>query len=175
MTGKPFARPGSVPLRDVNDSEAYTWFFRAEYPAVVRTVYLVVRDRATAEDAAQDGFVQLLRHWRKVSRYERPEAWVRRVAIRIAIRQAKRDRKRDDLLRSDVSIQEAPADDAFVEAIRELPAQQRAALVLFYYEDRPVSEVADILGCSDSTVKVHLHRGRKRLAELVGEEAPDAN
>jgi RNA polymerase sigma-70 factor (sigma-E family) len=158
----------------VNDNEAYTWFFRAEYPAVVRTVYLVVRDRATAEDAAQDGFVQLLRHWRKVSRYEKPEAWVRRVALRIAIRQARRDKRRDDLLRTEPATEQAPEPDEFLEAIRKLPAQQRAALVLFYYEDRPVSEVADILGCSDSTVKVHLHRGRKRLAELIGQEAPDA-
>jgi len=55
-------------------------------------------------------------------------------------------------------------------AVAKLPGTQRAAIVLFYLEDRPVAEVADSLGCSDATARVHLHRGRKRLAELLGEE-----
>jgi RNA polymerase sigma-70 factor (ECF subfamily) len=46
-------------------------------------------------------------------------------------------------------------------------------VVLFYYEDRPVSEIATILGCSESTAKVHLHRARKSLARILGEEAAD--
>jgi RNA polymerase sigma factor (sigma-70 family) len=48
---------------------------------------------------------------------------------------------------------------------------QRAAVVLFYFEDRPVSEVAEILDCSTSTAKVHLHKARKKLAELLTGEA----
>jgi RNA polymerase sigma-70 factor, ECF subfamily len=47
---------------------------------------------------------------------------------------------------------------------------QRAAVVLFYFEDLPLSEIASILRCSEATVRVHLHRARKRLAELLGEE-----
>jgi len=57
--------------------------FAAEYPAVVRTVYLVLYDYARSQKIAQDAFVQLLRHWEKVRRYEAPEAWVRRVASEI--------------------------------------------------------------------------------------------
>jgi RNA polymerase sigma factor (sigma-70 family) len=55
-------------------------------------------------------------------------------------------------------------------AVRQLPGMQRAAVVLCYFEDLPLSEIADILRCSDATVRVHLHRARKRLAELLGEE-----
>ena len=55
-------------------------------------------------------------------------------------------------------------------AIRTLPAQQRAVLVLFYLEDLPMAEVADLVGCSASTGFVHLHRARSRLAELLSEE-----
>jgi RNA polymerase sigma factor (sigma-70 family) len=47
---------------------------------------------------------------------------------------------------------------------------QRATVVLFYFEDRPVAEIADILGISDGSVKVHLHRARQRLVVLLGEE-----
>ena len=77
----------------------YTWFFRSEYPMVVRTVYLILGDRGRAEDAAQEAFVQLLTHWRKVSRYERPEAWVRRVGSAWRSERQRRDRLRAALER----------------------------------------------------------------------------
>lgn len=158
----------------MNDEEAYTWFFRAEYTPVVRTSYLVTRDMGAAEDAAQEAFIQLLRHWKKVSRYEQPDAWVRRVALRIAVRKAKRDAR---WARLEVAEGPPPSGDAndsdLAELLRGLPPQQRAAAVLFYYEDRPISEIAPILGCSESTVKVHLHKARKALSRLLGEEAAD--
>ena len=52
--------------------DEYRWMFAAEYPAVVRTVYLVLYDYARSQKIAQDAFVQLLRHWEKVRRYEAP-------------------------------------------------------------------------------------------------------
>lgn len=150
----------------------YTAFFRSEFPAVVRTVYLILRDQARAEDVTQEAFIQLLERWTKVSAYERPEAWVRRVAIRLAMRGVRRDRLWI-LVRDRIAAPKpvAGADLDLAEAIRRLPGNQRAAIALFYYEDRPVEEVASILGCSEATVRVHLHRGRRRLAAFLGEEA----
>jgi RNA polymerase sigma factor (sigma-70 family) len=57
------------------------------------------------------------------------------------------------------------------QALRALPARQRAVLVLRFYEDLPVAEVADLLGCSAGAVKTHTHRGIRRLRELLGQEA----
>src|SRR5829696_899980 len=71
--------------------EAFTWFFRAEYPSVVRTVTVMLHDREQARDVAQEAFIQLMSHWHTVSAYDRPEAWVRRVAIRLAMRGRRRD------------------------------------------------------------------------------------
>jgi RNA polymerase sigma-70 factor (ECF subfamily) len=153
----------------------FTDLFRREYAQVTRTVAFIVRDRERAEDIAQDAFVQLLRHWPKVARYERPDAWVRRIAIRLAMRVVRRDRlwsviKRD--VRQALPVQ--PRDVDVMEAVGRLPGMQRAAVVLFYYEDRPIAEIAKMLGCAEPTTRVHLHRGRRRLAELLGEEDPDA-
>ena len=149
----------------------YTAFFRAEFPGVLRTISLMLNDRGRAEEVTQDAFIQLLRHWSKVSRYEQPRAWVRRVAIRLAMRSIRRQR-----LVSFVRIDEllfarqpsAPTID-LGDAVRRLPGSQRAAIVLHYYEDRPVAEIAAILGCSEPTTRVHLHLGRKRLRQLLGE------
>ena len=149
----------------------YAWFFRAEFPGVLRTVFLILHDRGRSEDVTQEAFIQLLTHWRKVSRYERPEAWVRRVAIRQAVRMMKRDRMRAELERADVPAPHADLPDVdLARAVQRLPAMQRAAVVLFYFEDRPVAEIVEILGISDGSVKVHLHRARQRLVVLLGEE-----
>ena len=151
---------------------SYVDFFRDEFAQVVRTVYLIHRDQARAEDVAQEAFIQLLANWTKVSGYDRPDAWVRRVAIRLSMRGVRRDRLWA-MVRERISLPrpEAGADLDLAAAVTTLRGSQRAAIVLFYYEDRPVAEVAGILGCSEATTRVHLHRGRRRLAKLLGVEA----
>jgi len=162
--------------RSVGVEDEYSSFFRAEFPHIVRTSYLIVHDRQRAEDVAQEAFIQLLAHWNKVIRYDRPEAWVRRVAIRIASRAARRERLRPALEEeNDPPPLFTPQDVDLLNAVKQLPTQQRAAVALFYFEDRPLPEVANILGCSHAAAKVHVFNARKRLAELLGEEAADVD
>jgi len=166
-----FAAPARSLVLLTDASLEYTAFFRREFAAVLRTIALMLRDQARAEEITQDAFLQLLVHWPKVSRYERPDAWVRRVAIRLALRALRRDRLWQ-LVRGGLlpKVPDRPTHFDVDGAIRQLPGSQRAAVVLHYYEDRPTAEVATILGCSESTARVHLHHARKRLAELLGED-----
>lgn len=154
------------------DEQAYDQLFATEYPRVVRAAFLVTGDRDAAQEIAQDAFGQLFVHWRKVKGYERPGAWVRRVAIRRAVRQ--RDRRRRVSLTSPDTIDltesadpDLPRDLDLLDALGHLSPQQRAAIVLHYYEDQPVRDVAATLRCSEATAKVHLHRGRTRLAGIL--------
>jgi RNA polymerase sigma factor (sigma-70 family) len=151
------------------DEAAYAAFYLLNFPRVLPTVHLILRDRAAAEDATQDAFVQLYVHWRKVSRYEVPEAWVRRVAIRLARRLAQRERLREVLSRRAPQVQHevAAADPDLERAIGRLTPRQRAVVALFYFEDLPVSEIAKTLECSQGSVKVSLHRARHALAQLL--------
>jgi RNA polymerase sigma factor (sigma-70 family) len=151
----------------------YEWVFRATFASVSRTVFLIVHDRAVAEEISQDAFLKLLQKWSTVGDYERPEAWVRKVAVNMAIRHAGRERSRPgrELRAQTWRAQEAPDPDPDVmRAVRELAPMQRAVVVLFYWEDRPVVEIARTLQVSESTVKQHLLRARTRLASLLGEE-----
>ena len=111
----------------------YTAFFLREFAPVVRTVTLMLRDEARAEEIAQDAFVQLYLGWAKISQYERPDAWVRRVAIRLAMRAIRRERLwalvRGSLVRQDAAPQ-SPLD--VPGAVRRLPSKQRVAIVLHY-------------------------------------------
>jgi RNA polymerase sigma factor (sigma-70 family) len=154
----------------------YAAFYVAQFRPVVRTVYLILYDREHAEDVTQDAFVQLYLHWPKVSRYDAPHAWVRRIAIRMAVRAAERERRR--LVLSRLALEPlaqgpAPLDVDLLRATAALPAQQRAAIVLYYYEDRPVAEVAALLDCSVAAAKVLLHRARRALAARLDDEELD--
>ena len=153
--------------------EAFEMFFLAEHGSVLRTVQLILGDRQAAEDATQEAFYRLLVHWRKVSQYERPGAWVRRVAIRIATR-ARRFRNVEEIEPSRSETESAGRVD-LQRALRALSPAQRTAVVLFYYEDRAVGEVASLMSCSEGAVKTHLHRARKHLAEVLGEELDDVS
>ena len=149
--------------------------FAEHYEGVVHTVFLVLRDRHRAEEIAQDAFTQLVRHWPRVATYDMPEAWVRRVAIRLAVRWVRREQALSAAWRR-VAPKEsyAPPDgagrNAVWDAVAQLPVRQRAVVVLVYFEDRSVEEAAQITDCSASTARVHVTRARQRLGELLGEE-----
>lgn len=157
--------------------EEFGNLFAASYPGLVRTLWFVVHDHQLAQDIAQEAFIELHRQWAKVRSYERPDLWVRLIALRRAQREAAREVRRRRLERTSASTTVPDGldlpDPALAAAIRSLPPQQRAVVALFYLEDRPMEEVADLIGCTTATAYVHLHRARKRLATLLGEEVDD--
>lgn len=160
---------------------AFSRLFREEHPRIVRELQHMVGDAETARDVAQEAFVRLYVGWRKVSRYERPGAWVRRVAIRLAMNALRSRQAQRRALRRIGPPETAPTPGpepaggaALHRAVLGLPGAQRAAVVLHYIEDRPLREVADVLDCSEATVRVHLHRARNQLrARLHPEEVDD--
>jgi RNA polymerase sigma-70 factor (ECF subfamily) len=159
-------------VRTPRARDEYDWYFRACFGPVSRTVYLILNDRGLAEDVTQEALYRMLRHWHTVSRYEAPEAWVRRVAIRIAMRESQRLAARPVKERLGQPTRPDPPlpDPDLARAVTALAPMQRAAVVLYYWEDRPIAEIAHALGVSESTVKQHLHRARRRLAQILGEE-----
>ena len=158
------------------DEEAFSRLYDAVSSRLFGLVLRVVRDRAQAEEVTQDAFLALLRHWRTVAGYERPDLWVRRVAIRAAQRERHRAWRRVELERTTLGDQDVepptPAPEVLA-AVRRLAPKQRAVVVLFYFEDRPMTEIAEILGCSESTGWSQLHTARRHLAEALAEEVPD--
>jgi RNA polymerase sigma factor (sigma-70 family) len=166
---------------DDTDDRGFEELFLAQFRGVARTVRYIVGDARVAEEITQDAFVQLYRSWGRVARYDRPDLWVRRVAIRQAQRERHRAWQRPALeLRAAgrhvvpgvVPGPVEPRDDVLA-AVRALPGQQRAVVVLSYFEDRPMPEIAGLVGCSVSTGWSHLHNARKRLAAVLGEEVTD--
>ena len=166
---------------NVPDRVSFEELYLKDYHAVVGLAFALSGSRWLAEDLAQEAFLAAHRNWPRVSAYDQPGAWVRRVvanlsvsAFRRSLVEAKalvrialgdRDRPSSDL----------PSEDAeFWDAVRSLPRRQSQAVALHYLEDLPVSEVAAILDMAPGTVKKHLFDGRRALARRLRIEEDEA-
>jgi len=122
-------------------------------------------DREIASDAAAEAFAGAL-HAAEAIRD--PAAWVWRVAFRNATAEMRATRR--TVIEPETSYE---MDDAALDvmlALEGLPRRQRAVFVLFYLDDRPTSQIAELLGMAPATVSVHLHRARRRLRTILGGE-----
>ena len=149
--------------------DSFERFYTATYARLLRQLALVTGDRGDAEELLQEAFGRAALRWRRLSDYEAPEAWVRRVAMRLAADRARRARRRAAaLLRLRPPLQ--PAADLSVESLdlassmRRLSVGQRQAIVLHHLVGLSVGEVAGQLGIPVGTVKTRLARGRAALA-----------
>ncbi|MEA3076586.1 MAG: hypothetical protein QOF60_1494 [Actinomycetota bacterium] len=155
-------------------------FFARQYPGVTRLVFLLVGDQALAEEIAMDAFVVAFTGWRRISRLDHPEAYVRRAAVNIAVSRLRRrsaERRANARIVGGGGMVEPVAawdpsagEEAreVVAAVGQLPPRQRACVVLHYFEDLSVVETAHALRCSDGTVKSQLAKARQTLGAALG-------
>jgi RNA polymerase sigma-70 factor (ECF subfamily) len=139
--------------------------YRSDGDRLWRAVLMYGGDRDVADDAVAEGFAQALRRGEAIRDARR---WVWRAAFRIAAGELKRRRRM-------VPPQEVPYEHSDLPlrlggALARLSPKQRAAVVLHHYAGYPVRDVARIIGSTASAVGVHLHRGRRRLRELLEED-----
>jgi RNA polymerase sigma-70 factor (ECF subfamily) len=140
--------------------------YRADADRLWRAVHAFAGDAEIASDAVAEAYAQLLRRGAAV---RDPAAWVWRAAFQIS-RGALKDRRLDDAVSPPVvDHADAYADHDLLTAVRRLPEGQRAAVILFYYADLPIREIADRLGTNSLAVRANLSRGRRRLRDLLGD------
>jgi RNA polymerase sigma-70 factor, ECF subfamily len=118
-----------------------------------------------ASDAVAEAFAQALRRGAAISN---PQNWVWRAGFRIAAGELKK-RGTTEPSFPDVGYLDDRTDTDLLDALAQLPAKQRAAVILFYYADASVREVAQRTSSSPLAVRANLSRGRKRLKQILGE------
>jgi len=156
------------------DAEAFDALVAVRLLPTFRLARAILGGTEEAEDATQEAFIAAWRGLSSLRDAERFDAWFGRIVVN-ACRMSMRRRPKTVVLplESVIARQSAPADDrslrgvidsdALNRAIDGLPLQQRAILVLYYLEDRPVSTVATILGIPSGTAKWRLFRARTAL------------
>ena len=143
--------------------------YRTDADRLWRAIYAFCGDTEVASDAVAEAYAQLLRRGAAV---RDPAAWVWRAAFQIA-RGTLKDHRRDTA--GSIPEVDQPdhvdtyADEDLLTAVRRLPEGQRAAVILFYYADLPIRQIADRLGTNSLAVRANLSRGRRRLRQLLGD------
>lgn len=153
---------------------------------LLRTGYLMTGDAKDAEDLAQETLLRVARRWKRVRSMDRPAAYARRILINLVLHDSEgRSRQRAELQPGDGAFEASDETAAralrrvedmaeFRWALAQLPARQRAVLVLRYCADLSVAEVADVLSCSPGTVTSTASRAAARLAEALAHNDPAA-
>jgi RNA polymerase sigma-70 factor (ECF subfamily) len=155
-------------------SEAeFAALYQARFADLASQLYAYLGDRAEAQDVVQEAFVRAWQRWARISDYDDPVAWVRRVAWNLATSRHRRVAvARRFLSRSrppEPQPGAGPDRVALVAALRRLPEPQRRALVLHYLADLSVADIARDVGAAEGTVKSWLHRGRAELARHLSD------
>ncbi|WP_353507849.1 SigE family RNA polymerase sigma factor [Intrasporangium sp.] len=168
-------------MDDAARTADFTDYVKAREQALARLAYLLTGDRDAAEDLLQNALAKCYRNWERVRGVEQPDAYVRRILINERNSRWRRIVRRADSASSHVlEVHDPPAPPAAVDAaesldlwrhVQALPRQQRAVLVLRYYEDLTEAQTAQILGCSLGTVKSHTSRALAAM-RLKMSEAP---
>ena len=181
-TGMEPIPPALVTEAKAGDEAAFTELYERTSSLVYRTIRSMIGDEELVWDVQQDAY---LRAWRSLDSLEAPEAflpWLRRIAVNTAVNALN---KRVPLTFTDLAGEEDgqepelpdpdPAGQPELaldrketsrlvrELLKELPPEQQAVVGMYYYEDMPVKDIAELLHVSPSTVKTQLSRGRKRI------------
>lgn len=162
--------------------EDLTAFAARNHDRLVGTLWLYTGDREVAEELAQEALTRACRDWEKVRRMDAPGPWVHRVAINLANshfrrRGAERRARARHEMREERERTQAPADTAQAievrRAVAALPRRQREVVVLRYFADLTIQQVAEATGATTSSVTSLLHRARRTLATTLGAELDD--
>jgi RNA polymerase sigma-70 factor (ECF subfamily) len=149
-------------------------FYRSEFASLAVVAGTVASDRPAGEAIAREALAKANLQWSKVAVLDKPDAWVRRVAINLAIGQKRRSVSKVKALfkvgpTAIAAAETRRGDPAVWAAIDKLAPKQRAVIALHYLEDRPVTEIAQIINISVSATTSHLHNACSNLADMLGE------
>jgi RNA polymerase sigma-70 factor (ECF subfamily) len=158
-------------LRARKYDQALEQMLETHQAKVFRMALTIVRDAGRAEEVTQDVFLKL---WRAFPAYDGRAAvstWLYTIARNTCLSVVRAEGYRRTSALDDVAepgrASATPLEVAMNQCVDRLPELQRQVITLFYLQDRSVSEVAAMLDLPENTVKSHLHRARRALAEMM--------
>ena len=168
------------------DKQAYRIIFDSYKQRIYKTAYLILKDSQKAEDVVQDTFFQVYVKIGELSKVEAFDNWIYRITVNSCFEVLRKQGKLqteelgeglEDSRSCDpegIALQKE-LQSMIMKCIQSLPAKQRTVLILFYYNDFSVEEIADIVNCSIGTVKSRLFYGRKLLKDVLIKREADFN
>jgi RNA polymerase sigma-70 factor (sigma-E family) len=157
---------------DTDGDEDFSAFATSRWPGLVRLAFGLTGDRWLAEDMAQTALARAYVAWRRVSRADDPDTYLRRILVNVSHRRFRRRRLAEQPGDPPETPVDGPADlvgerTALLAALRQLPPRQREVIVLRYWADLTDAQIAATLGCSPGTVRSQLSRALAKLRDRL--------
>lgn len=140
--------------------DGFSALYRDHRDRLRRTAYLMVGQAAVAEEIVHDAFVRVHDRW---DRLDAPGAYLRRTVVNLCLAWRQRDTMARERLPRPPAALDPPEIDETWDRLARLSREQRVAVVLRYYEDLPMDEIARIMGCRTATVRTRIHRALTSL------------
>ncbi len=163
--------------------EAFDELYHKYKKMAIHTAYLITGNLADSEDVVQETFVKVWLHARELRKDSGFKPWMLQILVRTAYRMSKKSRREipdENVAEKMPAAEEASSLDRVIQteeaerimtAVRALPVKLRTVVVLYYYDDFSVKEIAKLLQIMEGTVKSRLHAARRRIkAALQGDK-----
>lgn len=161
------------------DNIAFEKLFNMYKTKAIRTAYLLTSNMAIADDVTQEAFVQC---YLKINTLKNPELfkiWFFRILTRLAWKLGSKEKEvtpvenifefltATDKTNIEHDFIKKESSKKIMDSINKLEQKQKTAVLLYYYKDFSISEIASIMGCFEGTVKSRLHSARKNLSKSI--------
>ena len=161
--------------------DEFVTYYAARAAQLRNTAFLLCGDWHLAEDLTQTTFTKLYRAWSRIDRHEVLDQYARQVLLRTFLDERRRPWRREKPTLPDDAVLDVTAPEVrgsedrevLRAALQQVPKRRRAVLILRFWADLSVEQVATILGCTTGTVKSQTSRGLADLREALGDELGD--
>ncbi len=144
---------------------------------VFRMCYLYLKDYHLVEDAAQETFIKAMRHYDSFKRNSSEKTWLTRIAINCCKNMMRmnwfrlgRGQWKEDVQTFDVDpIENVLERNSITKAIQSLEVQDRELIILYYYQELSMKEIAQVIGKSENTTIQRMNRARQKLKKILTE------
>ena len=167
-----------VRLAKSGNKAAFGKLARRYRDAVLALAYDFLDDYENAQDVAQDVFIKAFKNIGDFEEKSHFSSWLFRITVNASLDARKsKSRRRKFLLKKERDGEnghqsaepelQGGIDDTLLTAINGLSDHQQTAIVLRYFHDKSIREIADVFDCSESTVRIHLHRAIQKLDKIL--------
>jgi RNA polymerase sigma-70 factor (sigma-E family) len=165
---------------DAERDERVANLFDAHYAPLCRLAYVILGDSQMAEEMVMEALLKTFTGFRRIRDLDRADVYLRRAVVNLCRSKIRRKsiemrvnatvHHRDERRAPHWDPEQHEISRVVLEAVRKLPERQRACVVMFYYEDLPEAQIAEVLDCSVGTVKSQLSKSRAKLQKWLGSQ-----
>lgn len=164
-------------MKNDNMEEYLTFLMNSYGNSVFRMCYAYLKDYQLAEDVAQETFIRVYQHYGEFRNQSSIKTWIIQIAINLCKNQMRTHWWKNRFHQMFMDVEEEATDSydsilngqLILEEISKLPVKYREVILLYYYQELTISEIAKILYMKESTIKARLVRAREKLKPRLRE------